>query len=77
MEGEHLGLDRKTRLLVAEKLRNQRQVKPLASLRSAVGNLADELIAERPQIDADERLVRQPRKADTIGDLRRADAARM
>ena len=42
MDGEYLILNGKTRRLVAEQLRDQRQIEPLARLRGAVDQLADQ-----------------------------------
>ena len=39
MKGQHLGLDRHPGLLVAEQLRDQRQIEPLARAGGSVGDL--------------------------------------
>ena len=53
-------------LFVAEKLRDQRQIEALAGLRGAVGNPADQLVAQGAQVGAFERHRRQPGKADSV-----------
>ena len=45
MGGEYLVLDRKTRRLVAQQLRDQRQIEPLACLGGAVDHLGDQAFA--------------------------------
>ena len=66
MKGEHFGLDRHAGLLVAQKLRDQRQIEALACLRGAVGKLANQLVAQGAQVGPFERHRRQPGKADSI-----------
>ena len=46
MKGENFRLHRHSRLLVAEKLRNQRQIEALAGSCGAVGKPADQLVAQ-------------------------------
>ena len=67
MGQQHLVLDGKAGRLVAEQLGDQRQVEPLARLRTAIEQLRDQLRPDRPKILAVEGHLREPRHADAIG----------
>ena len=71
MRREDLLLDRKTRRLVAEQLRDQRQIEPLACLRGAVDQFGDQAVPQRTKIDAADRhfvsLARPIRSAQRAG----------
>ena len=67
MEGQHLGLDGKPGLLLAKQLRNEREVEPLARCRRPVGDLRDDLVAQRAQVGAAERHSRKPGKTYPVG----------
>ena len=67
MGREDLVLDRETRRLVAQQLRDQRQIEPLARFDGAVDQLGDQGLPQRTKIDSGDRHFGEPGKADTIG----------
>ena len=66
MKGQHFRLDRQPRLLVAQKLRDQRQIEPLAGVGRSVGDLRDQFVPQRTKIGAAERHRRQPGESDPV-----------
>ena len=66
MRQQHLVLDRKARLLVAEQLRNQRSVDALARIRGTVQQLCDQLRPFGTKIVAVEGQFGKFRHADTV-----------
>ena len=66
MEGNHFRLDRQSRLLVAQQLRDQREIEPLAGPGRAARDLRDQFIPQRTQIGAAKRHRREPGKSDSI-----------
>jgi hypothetical protein len=66
MESEHFGLHGHSHRLVAEELRDQRQVEPLARPRVACGHFREQFIAQRPKVGPLEGHCYQPRDADSI-----------
>src|SRR6266481_2170288 len=63
---EYVLLNGEPGLLVAQKLRDQRQVQPLAGRRTAVEQLGSQLPAQRAKITAVERHLRKPGHADAV-----------
>ena len=66
MKGDHFRLDRQSRLLVAQQLRDQREIESLACPGRAAGDLRNQLIPQRTQIGAVKRHRREPGKSDSI-----------
>ena len=66
MKGENFRLDRHSRLLVTQKLRDQRQVEALARACRPIGKLLNQLVPQRAEICSFERHRRQSGKADPV-----------
>ena len=66
MKGEHFRLDRQPGLLVAQQLRDQRQIEPVACAGGSVGDLGYQFVAQWTKIGSAERHRREPGKSDPI-----------
>jgi len=67
VRAEDVVLDGKAGLLVAEQLRDQRQIEPLAGRRGAVKQLVDQRPPHRAKVPAVKRHLGEPGGADAIG----------
>src|ERR1700736_1813664 len=67
MKGEHFSLDCQPHLLVAQKLRDQRQIEPLAGVGRSAGDLCEQLVPQGTKIGSAKRQRRQPGESDPIG----------
>jgi hypothetical protein len=67
MKGQYLRLDRNPGLLVAQQLRYQREIHPIACAGRSAGDFRDQLIPQRPKIDPVERHPCEPGKSNAIG----------
>ena len=66
MKGQHFGLDGHARRLVAQKLRDQRQIERLARAGRAGGDHRHQFLLQRAQIDPAERHRRELGKSDAV-----------
>ena len=76
MRRQDLILDRETGLLVAEQLRDQRQIEPLARLDGAVDQSGDQRLPQRAKIDPRHLHPGEPRHADAVCAADRASRRR-
>src|SRR6202165_3427096 len=67
MKGEHFSLESPPHLRGAQKLRDQRQIEPLAGVGRSAGDLCEQLVPQGTKIGSAERQRRQSGESDPIG----------
>src|SRR5260370_28680329 len=67
MRGAHIARDCKPHVLIAQQLRDQRQVEPLAGIGRSAGDLRKQFVTQRAKIGSAERHRRQLGESDPIG----------